>query len=89
MHLDQTGSWTLPEEYVLLGDTVRRFMERDIRPAEEKLAHDATGLPPDVLAPLQAQARAMGLWCAQSPSEYGGAGLNLLGQRVVAEEAAK
>lgn len=89
METDTTGSWTLPEEYVMLRDTVRRFMERDVRTAEEKVPHDATGLPSDVLAGLQAQAREMGVWCAQSPSEYGGAGLNLLGQCVVAEAAAK
>ena len=87
MDADPTGSWTLPDEYVMLRDSVRRFMEREVRPAEEALPHDATNLPPDVLARLQAQARAMGLWCPQSPAQYGGAGLNLLGQCVVAEEA--
>ena len=89
METDTTGSWTLPQEYVMLRDTVRRFMEREIRTAEEKVPHDAVSLPPDVLAGLQSQAREMGVWCAQSPAEYGGAGLNLLGQCVVAEEAAK
>ena len=89
METDSTGSWVLPEEYVMLRDAVRRFMERDVRPAEEKVPHDATALPADVLAGLQEQAREMGVWCAQSPAEYGGAGLNLLGQCVVAEEAAK
>jgi acyl-CoA dehydrogenase len=87
--LDQTGSWTMPEEYVMLADTVRRFMEHDVRPAEDKLPHDAISLPDEVLKPLQDKARAMGIWCAQSPAEHGGAGLNLLGQCVVAEEAAK
>ena len=28
METDTTGSWTLPEEYVMSRDTVRRFMER-------------------------------------------------------------
>ena len=87
--MDTTGSWALPDEYVMLADTVRRFMERDVRPAEDKMPHDATSLEPDDLARLQRQAREMGLWCVQSPEEYGGAGLNLLGQCVVAEEAAK
>ncbi len=87
--MDTTGSWALPDEYVMLVETVRRFMERDVRPAEDKLPHDAVSLPPEVLAPLQRQARELGLWCNQSLAEYGGAGLNLLGQCVVAEEAAK
>jgi len=42
-----------------------------------------------VLERLQAKARQIGLWCVRSPVEYGGAGLSLLGQAVVAEEAAK
>ena len=43
MSTDQTGSWTLPDEYVMLGDTLRRFMEREVCPVEEKQ-------PPDVFA---------------------------------------
>ena len=42
-----------------------------------------------MLERLRAKARSLGLWCVQSPAEYGGAGLDLLGQCVVAEEAAK
>lgn len=87
METDTTGSWVLPEEYAMLRDTMRRFMERDVRLAEEKVPHDATALPSDVLSGLQA--REMGIWCAQSPAENGGAGLDLLGQCVVAEEASK
>jgi acyl-CoA dehydrogenase len=87
--VDTTGSWTLPDEYVMLQDTVRRFMQEEVRPAEEKAPHDAVTLAPEGLAPLQKRARELGLWCNQSPAEYGGAGLNLLGQCMVAEEAAK
>ena len=87
--MDSTGSWELPPEYTMLRETVRRFMDREVRPAEEKVEHDSNALPDDVRATLQARAREMGLWCVQSPSEYGGAGLNLLGQCVVAEEASK
>lgn len=87
--MDTTGSWTLPDEYLMLRDTVRRFMERDVRPVEDAAPHDAVSLAPAMLEPLQQKARELGLWCNQSPAEYGGAGLNLLGQCVVAEEAAK
>ncbi len=87
--MDTTGSWALPDEYVMLRDTVRRFMQEEVRPAEERAPHDAVTLAPEVLAPLQKRARELGLWCNQSPAEYGGAGLNLLGQCVVAEEAAR
>ena len=87
--MDTTGSWTLPDEYLMLRDMVRRFMERDVRPVEDAAPHDAVSLAPATLEPLQQKARELGLWCNQSPAEYGGAGLNLLGQCVVAEEAAK
>lgn len=87
--VDTTGSWTLPDEYLMLRDTVRRLMERDVRPAEDAAPHDVVSLAPATLEPLQQKARELGLRCNQSPAEYGGAGLNLLGQCVVAEEAAK
>lgn len=41
-----TGAWELPEEFRMLRDTVRRFMESDVRPLEDKLEHDAEGAPP-------------------------------------------
>jgi acyl-CoA dehydrogenase len=87
--MDLTGNWDLPEEYKMLRESVRRFMDKEVRPAEDQVAHDANALPPEVGARLQLRAREMGLWCVQTPAAYGGAGLNLLGQCVVAEEAAK
>jgi acyl-CoA dehydrogenase len=84
-----TDSWELSEELRQIQDTVGRFMAHEVKPAEDKLPHDAYELPADVLEPLQRKAREIGLWCVRSPVEYGGAGLNLLGQAVVAEEAAK
>ena len=84
-----TDSWELSEELRQIQDTVARFMAAEVKPAEDKLPHDAYELPADVLGPLQDKARQIGLWCVRSPVEHGGAGLNLLGQAVVAEEAAK
>ena len=87
--MDTTGSWELPEEYRMLQENVRRFMAEEVRPAESRVEHDATALPVEVLGRLQEKARALGLWCVQSPVVHGGAGLNLLAQCIVAEEAAK
>lgn len=84
-----TDSWELPEELRQIQETVVRFMASEVKPLEDKLDHDAYELPPADLARLQEKARAIGLWCVRSPVEYGGAGLSLLGQAVVAEEAAK
>jgi acyl-CoA dehydrogenase len=83
------GAWELPEELRLLQKTVQRFMEHEVRPLEEGLEHDAAGLPDDLLQPLQEKARVLGLWSLQTPAEFGGAGLSMLGQVVVAEQAAK
>ncbi|NYI78305.1 acyl-CoA dehydrogenase family protein [Nocardioides panzhihuensis] len=87
--LGHTGAWELPEELVALRDTVRRFMKAEVQPLESTLPHDTAGLPRDLLVDLQAKARKIGLWSLQTPEEHGGAGLSLLGQVVVAEEAAK
>jgi len=86
---NETGSWELPSELAMLQETARRFMEREVLPEEDKVEHDAFTLPDDVLKRLQAKARAIGLWQVQTPAQYGGAGLSLLGQCLVAEEAAK
>ncbi|HVZ06724.1 acyl-CoA dehydrogenase family protein [Rhodopila sp.] len=87
--MDTLGSWELPEELVALRETVRRFMASEVKPVEDALPHDTYLPPPDILRPLQQKARSLGLWFVQSPAEFGGAGLNVLAQCVVAEEAAK
>ena len=87
--MNSLGSWELPHELKLLQETTRRFMEREVKPAEANEPHDSWSLPEAKLLPLQAKARELGLWCVQTPAEWGGAGLNLLAQSLVAEEAAK
>lgn len=81
--------WELSPELVMLQETTRRFMERVVHPEEAKVQHDAFSLPAETLQRLQKEAREIGLWCVQTPAEYGGAGLSLLAQSLVAEEAAK
>lgn len=84
-----TGGWELPEELAMLRETVRRFMTERVRPVEERQPHDSYSLPPEDLEGLRKEARSLGLWCMASPEKYGGGGLGLLGQVIVAEEAAK
>jgi acyl-CoA dehydrogenase len=64
-------------------------MRERVVPAEAPLPHDAYALPDDVLKPLQEEAKKLGFWNVESPAEWGGAGLNLLGQAVVAEESSQ
>lgn len=73
----------------MLGDTVRRFMTDVVLPVEDSLEHDAAGPPADQLLELQRRAQDLGLWALQTPAEFGGAGLGVLGQCVVQEEAAQ
>ncbi|MGD9704580.1 MAG: acyl-CoA dehydrogenase family protein [Acidimicrobiia bacterium] len=73
----------------MLRDTVRQFMADVVRPLEDTLEHDATGPPEQALLDLQRRAQAIGLWSLQTPVEFGGAGLGILGQCVVQEEAAQ
>src|ERR1700678_2695044 len=74
------GAWRLPDELADLADTVRRFMASEVRPLEDTLPHDTTGLPDDLLLPLQEKDRRLGLWSLSTPAEVGGAGLGVLGQ---------
>lgn len=82
-------AWELPDELQELRRTVADFMRREIVPEEAKLDSEAYKLPADVLERVQGIAKDAGLWCVQTPERYGGAGLSLLAQCVVAEEAAK
>jgi len=84
-----SDAWELSEELRTLQDTVRRFMDQEVRPAEDKVEHDSMTLLPEDLARLRGMTRDMGLWCYQTAEEYGGAGLSLMGQVIMAEETAK
>ena len=79
----------LPEELLQIRDTTRRFMQKEVKAAEDQVPHDAFELPEHLLRPLQAQAKAMGLWAVRAPVEYGGGGMNLLATAVIAEETAR
>lgn len=84
---DSFGAWQLPEELRDLRSTVRAFVKNEVRPVEEELDPDAYELPPEHLERLQKRAKQAGVWCIESPTQYGGAGLNLLSQSVVQEQA--
>lgn len=82
------GTWRMPPELEMLRDSVRRFVREEVAPAEALLGDDAK-LSVETVAALQAKARSAGLWALATPESYGGAGLGVLAQVVIAEEAAK
>ncbi len=73
--IDSSGAWELPHEFRQMQDTARRFMRERVVPAEKPMPHDAYALPDEVLKPLQEEAKKLGFWHVESPSEWGGAGL--------------
>jgi acyl-CoA dehydrogenase len=78
----------LTEALRMLQDTIQRFLVREIHPAEVGARRDeAADLPAEVVARLQPMARALGLWCFETPESYGGAGLSSF-PFVIAYEAA-
>ncbi len=79
----------LSQELLEIRDLTRKFMAKEILPAEEKAPFDAFELPDHILLPLQEKAKSIGLWSVRAPEEYGGGGLSLLATTVIAEETAK
>jgi len=79
----------LAHELDMLRDTVRRFVAEEIVPAEARLQSGEAKLDADKQAALQNRARELGLWALATPEPFGGAGLSVLAQTIVAEEAAK
>ena len=79
----------LPDELILLGDQIRRFMREHVKPIEDKLPHDALGCSPQDRQQLRSIAESMGLTRLSVPEEHGGNPVSALARVVIAEESAK
>ncbi|MGW5153460.1 acyl-CoA dehydrogenase family protein [Rhodococcus koreensis] len=68
--------FSLSEEQRAVRDTIRQFVNRELKPLEETvLRNERSGLPPledGVLRQLQEKARKSGFWGITTPEEYGG-----------------
>lgn len=78
----------LPEELVQFRDSIRRFVDRELRPLERHVTIDGK-LPSDVEATVAAKAQAAGFWLMDVPAELGGADLGLLALAIFWEEIAR
>jgi acyl-CoA dehydrogenase len=78
----------LPEEYRMLRDTVRRFVDRELIPIELE-SMDGPNLKPEIRTELEKKAKEIGLWMPDVPEEYGGQGLGLLGMTIIWQELAR
>src|SRR5205823_5984418 len=63
--------FTLPEELRALRTQVRRFIQDEIIPLEQRLDLDAPEIPADDWKRLAAKTKAAGLWALGAPEEYG------------------
>ncbi len=75
----------LPEEFRMLKETLRRFVDRELIPVERE-AYDGHQLKSEFRARFEEKAREIGLWKYDVPEEYGGLGMGLLARCVVWEE---
>ena len=74
----------IPEELKIMQSTVRRFVEQEIMPISLKIEEDDR-----IPEPVVEKMRQMGLFGMSIPEEYGGLGLNTLGECVVYEEISR
>src|SRR5579883_2413015 len=83
--------FTLPPEIEDLRLRVRAFVEAHVLPLESDPANfsDHENIPLERLAPVQAKAKAAGLWAPQSPKEFGGMALPVVGWAAMYEEAGR
>jgi acyl-CoA dehydrogenase len=81
--------FTLPPEVDDIRKRTRAFIAEHVLPLEADPAnYDAhENIRLDVLSPVQAKAKAAGLWAPQAPKDYGGMALPIVGWAAMYEEA--
>jgi acyl-CoA dehydrogenase len=79
--------FTLPPEILGVRDRVRRFMQNEVAPAEERMRQH--GEWRKGLAALRQSAKAQGLWAPHLPGEWGGMGLGPLAMAFVSAECGR
>lgn len=79
--------YAISAELGALGARVREFVRREVIPLERDPRQNAHGPSGELCAELQRRGKAAGLWSLHAPAEFGGGGLDHLGQAVVLEAA--
>jgi len=81
--------FTLPPEIEDIRVRTRAFIAEHVLPLEADPANydPYENIRLDALGPVQAKAKAAGLWAPQAPTEYGGMGLPVIGWAAMYEEA--
>ena len=83
--------FSLPPEIEELRVRTRAFVEENVLPleADSENFSDHENIPLARLAPVQEQAKKIGLWAPQSPKELGGMALPMVAWAVIYEEAGR
>jgi len=86
--------FTIPDEYRALTDSFRDFLDREVRPVEERFRPQLQDdeLTPEMLEAglaLRRRSAELGFYAAYMPEEVGGGGLSSLGYTLLVEEGAK
>jgi acyl-CoA dehydrogenase len=80
--------YKLPQETLILQDTVKRFVDNELIPLEKKLPErpNSYEVPDDIYLELTAKIHDMGLAARETPEDAGGAGLGTLDNCIVTEQ---
>ena len=78
----------LPEDVRELKEQVRRFVEEEVYPVEDRIAERGT-IDPGEVEELRQKARAAGFGVLNMPPELGGRDLSMLGQVAIEEESGR
>jgi acyl-CoA dehydrogenase len=81
-------NFELPDELLLVQQTVREFVEDALIPLETEIP-DPEELPDETRAHLERRVKEMGFWALSVPEEYGGGGLGQLGAIIVLEQVSR
>lgn len=89
--------FSIPEEYMMLKESVREFVKRELMPLEKTMLDRELSLwtEPGPLIPdedkerLLKEAKDLGLWGLEVDEKYGGQGLGMLAKTLVVEELSK
>jgi acyl-CoA dehydrogenase len=82
--------FTVPEEIEMLRQSLRKFIEKEVIPMEQKAGYDPDdGLPQELLNKVRKRSYELGFWAIDLPEQYGGGGMNTLGTVILREEVSK
>src|SRR5262245_56350934 len=83
------AGFTLPEELRRVAEQVRRIVQDELVPVEQRIDPDAPDIPREDFLRLSGKTKAAGLWTLGAPEQWGGGGLDTFSMCVLIEEMAQ